>query len=78
MKLILASILFFSLIKIAVAAKTDDGILAIQKKDYATALKIFTEEAKKNDARAQMFLASMYIEGLAIKKDTSEALRLMT
>ena len=52
----------------------DEGIDAINKKDFKSALKIFEKLAFKNDAKAQYALGIMYSnENNAVRQDYSKA-----
>src|SRR5260370_28730225 len=57
-----------------VAAQTvQDGLEALNKKDYQTALQIWRPLAERGDVQAQYNLARMYDEGLGIPMDDVEA-----
>jgi TPR repeat protein len=49
---------------------------AYQRKDYATAAEGFRILADRGNARAQFFLAEMYVSGSGVKQDYAQALKL--
>lgn len=49
---------------------------AYYKKDYPTALQGFRILSDRGNARAQFFLAEMYLSGAGVKQDFAEALKL--
>lgn len=49
---------------------------AYYKKDYATALQGFQILADRGNARAEFFLAEMYLNGAGVKQDYAQALKL--
>lgn len=57
------------------AGDFDDGVAAYERKDYATALKIFRSSAAKNNPQAQYNLGIMYQEGQGVPQDYEEAIR---
>ena len=62
------------LITISFGTTFDEGIDAINKKDFKSALKIFEKLAFKNDAKAQYALGIMYSnENNAVRQDYSKA-----
>ena len=50
---------------------------AILREDYAQALRIYTEEAERGDARAKHNLAQLYLEGMGVDKDRARAISLL-
>ncbi|MFZ5522526.1 MAG: tetratricopeptide repeat protein [Pseudomonadota bacterium] len=59
----------------AFAGDFDDGVAAYERKDYATALKIFRSFAAKNNPQAQYNLGIMYQEGQGVPQDYEEAIK---
>ena len=53
----------------------NDGIKAYEKKDYATALKLWRPLAIKGDVSAQSILGLMYQDGQGVKRDYKEAIK---
>jgi TPR repeat protein len=51
-----------------------DGDAALQRGDYATAVKALTELAEKGQARAQIQLGSLYLVGQGVPEDLKQAL----
>ena len=54
-------------------ADFDDGVAAIERGDYATALREFRPVANQGDARAQNNLGVMYDNGYGVPQDYAEA-----
>ena len=52
------------------AGPADD---AYERKDYATALRIWTQLAEKNDPDAQIRIGGMYADGLGVARDYQAA-----
>ena len=50
-------------------AEIDKGIAAYQRRDYATAHKIFLDKYTQEDVRAQYYLGMMYAEGLCVTRN---------
>ena len=59
----------------AVAGPFEDGVVAAQKGDYATAMKIWKTLAENGDGRAQYRLGWIYYQGKGIPRDYMEAAR---
>ena len=57
------------------AIADEDGFLAYEHGDYATAARIFRPLAEQSDALAQYQLATMYNEGKGVPKDIAEAIK---
>ena len=57
------------------AGDVEDADAALDKKDYATALKKYKSAALKSDAVAQHKLGVMYVEGQGVIQDYAEAVR---
>ncbi len=53
----------------------EDGWVAYERKDYATAFSKFRSAAQQGNVRAQALLGMMYDEGLGVRKDHKEAVR---
>jgi hypothetical protein len=59
----------------AEAADLAAGIAAVERRDYAAALKQFRPLAAGGDVAAQVNLGNLYLKGLGVKQDYAEALR---
>ena len=70
----LVIVLLFTAIT-AWAGDVEDADAALDKKDYATALKKYKSAALKSDAVAQHKLGVMYVEGQGVIQDYAEAVR---
>ncbi len=70
--ILLLSVIYSSVVK---ADNYNDGIRAYEKKDYATALKLWRPLAMKGDVSAQSTLGLMYQEGQGVKRDYKEAIK---
>ena len=57
------------------AGDVEDGHVAILEKNYPLALSKYKSAAVKNNAVAQLQLASMYNEGLGVAQDYAEAVK---
>ena len=57
----------------AIAGPIEDGEAARDRKDYATALRLFRSLAEQGDATAQEHLGMMYENGLGVPEDYAEA-----
>ena len=55
------------------AGPYEDGIVAFQRGDYASALRLFRPLAEQGDARAQTTIGVMYLDGRGVTKDYKEA-----
>ena len=60
----------------ATSPQLSDGHDAFQRKDYATAYRIWKPLADHGDAEAQFNLAILYERGLGVRRDLSEAFEL--
>ena len=58
---------------IARAGSLEDGVAALQRGDYATALRVFQPLAAQGDAIAQNNLGAMYENGSGVPQDYREA-----
>ena len=67
--------LFSLVFTAALAGDLEDGVAAIERKDYATALAKFRSAAQQGVAEAQFNLGYMYGNGQGIAQDYKEALR---
>jgi TPR repeat protein len=63
-----AAIVFSLIVGNASAGPFEDGEAALQRSDYATALRLFEKLAEQGDSRAQYRLGSMYDFGGKITK----------
>jgi TPR repeat protein len=59
----------------AFAGAFEDAAAAYDRKDYATALRLFQSLAEQGDAKAQIRLGSMYGHGDGVPKDAAESLK---
>jgi len=55
------------------AGDFEDGMAALERKDYAIALKKFLSSAQQGNAKSQLHLAFMYQDGLGVLQDYKEA-----
>ena len=67
--------LFTFIFTAAVAGDFEDGMAAIERKDYATALAKFRSAAQQGNAAAQYNLGVMYRNGDGVAQDYKEAVR---
>jgi TPR repeat protein len=51
-----------------------DAQAAFDRKEYATAIRLWEPLAKAGDTQAQVGLASIYMQGLGVPRDTDKAL----
>ena len=58
---------------VVLAGPFEDGIAAIGKGDYATALRLLRPLAEQGDAKAQISLGAMYAGGQGVAQDYREA-----
>ncbi len=72
---IIAVLLLAALAGTAVAGPFEDAISAVERGDYATALREFRVLAEQDDARAQNNLGSMYGKGEGVPQDYAEAVK---
>ena len=59
----------------AFAATYEDALLAYNKGDFATALRLYRPLAKRGDTRAQEAIGRMYARGEGVPKNEAEAVR---
>ncbi|HTD06148.1 tetratricopeptide repeat protein [Undibacterium sp.] len=72
---LLCSLLLLASSAVAWADDFLDGVDSYEKKDYASALKLFKKAAKKGNSDAQFNLGLMYVNGEGVKRDYDQALR---
>jgi len=60
------------------AGPVDDGLQAVQRGDYATALALLGPEASRGDANAESVLGLMYVNGQGVPHDPIQALYWLT
>lgn len=60
---------------VARAAPIDDALQAVQRKDYATAVRLLQPLAEAGDARAQVQLGTLYYHGHGVPEDDALALQ---
>jgi len=68
-----ASLLLLALVGAAVAGPLEDGVAAVEKRDYATALRLFRPLAAQGDDIAQFDLGVMYNKGWGVSRDYVQA-----
>ena len=68
-----AGLLALASLQTAAAEAFQDGVAAATRADYAGALRIFSEEAAKGDAKSQYALAEMYRQGQGAPRDYRQA-----
>jgi len=54
---------------IAFAGPFEDGVAAVERNDYATAVRLWRPLAEQNNVRAQYFLGLAYYEGVGVAQD---------
>jgi hypothetical protein len=59
----------------AVAGPLGDGIEAVDRGDYATALRLLQPLAEKGDPDAQINLGNMYFDGNGVPQDNAESVK---
>jgi TPR repeat protein len=59
----------------AVAGPLEDGIEAVDRGDYATALRLLQPLAEKGDPEAQINLGNMYFDGNGVPQDNAESVK---
>ena len=70
-----AIILVLCIASPAIAGPLEDANAAFEKKDYATALRLYRALADQNNAAAQHMLGSMYLTGDGTPRNDAEALK---
>ena len=73
--LLLALGLSLSSMAPATAGPMEDGQAAFQVGDYATALRLFKQEAEQGDGFAQALVGAMYVDGQGVPQDYVEAVK---
>ena len=58
---------------VSFAGELEDGLAAYDRRDYKTALALFTKAANKGDAKAQNNLGAMYDKGQGVPQDYNQA-----
>ena len=74
MKKLLFTLLFLTL-GTAWGGAFEDGLAAANRKDYATAIKLWRPLAEQGDANLQTGIGLMYKEGLGVIQDDKEAVK---
>ena len=74
MKKLLFTLLFLTL-GTAWGGVLEDGLAAFDRKDYATALRLWRPLAEQGDVQAQSRLGVMYILGRGVLQDYKEAVK---
>ena len=59
----------------AVAGPLEDGIEAVDRGDYATALRLLQPLAQNGDPEAQINLGNMYFDGNGVPQDNAESVK---
>ncbi|HVH82282.1 MAG TPA: sel1 repeat family protein, partial [Stellaceae bacterium] len=57
----------------AAAGPVQDGFDAYERKDYATALRLWQQEADKGDVKAEYDLGVLYRDGEGVVQDYAQA-----
>ena len=70
---LVAVLLWLSLAAPVTAGQIEDGWIAYQRGDYATALGLWRPLAGRGDVRAQRLLGVMYTDGNGVPQDYAEA-----
>ena len=66
-------IIFFSITKLSLADKYEEGLLAAQNEEYLTAFKLWKPLADKGDKHAQNGMGMLYHLGHGVKRDHLKA-----
>ena len=74
-KLLLILVLAVIYSSVARGDDLEDGYKAYEKKDYATALKLWQPLAEKGVAKAKHYLGFMYQNGFGVEQDVEEAVK---
>ena len=69
----LIAAIILSVSPVVLAGPYEDGIAALNRGDYVTALHFFETLADNNNSNAQKLLSVMYLQGLGVPKDLSES-----
>jgi uncharacterized protein len=67
--LVIGGVLSLGLFGVAAAGPLEDGLVAANRGDYATAMRILRPLAENGKARAQNALGNMYANGLGAPQD---------
>ena len=70
-----ATVLMLSMPLTALAGPYEDGMVALDRGDYSTALRLFRTLSEGGSAAAQNNLGRMYERGQGLPQDYSEALK---
>jgi uncharacterized protein len=70
-----ASLMTLAAAGAAIAGPLEDGVAAVERRDYATALRLFRPLADKGDDIAQFDLGIMYSRGWGVSRDYAQAAR---
>jgi TPR repeat protein len=77
MKTRLVSMTFAALLllwrPVSFAGEFEDGVAALNREDYKTAVAMFTKAANNGDAKAQSILGQMYSLGRGVTKNNQQA-----
>jgi uncharacterized protein len=73
-RLVAMSVLLWPIVA-AQALPLDDALQAVQRKDYAAAVRLLQPLAEGGDARAQVQLGSLYYHGHGVPEDDARALQ---
>jgi len=71
-------ILMLSFSHAAIAGDFEDGTAAYKKRDFATALRLWTPLAEQGDANAQFNLGTLYEQGQGVAQDYKTAVKWYT
>jgi TPR repeat protein len=74
---LMLSLLFLAAMSrdVALAGPFDDGFAALERRDYATAMKLLRPLAEHGNKDAQFYLGRMYINGEGVGIDYTEAVK---
>jgi TPR repeat protein len=72
--LLASGFLAFALFSVAVAGPFEEGVAALQRGDFATALRLLRPLAASGNADAQFNLGWMYANGKGVSRDDKEAI----
>lgn len=72
---LIAAFLFAAAVSGPAFAGVDDGVAALQRKDYAAAMQAFEAAARAGDARADYYLGRLYLMAEGVPADYAKSAR---
>jgi TPR repeat protein len=71
----LGGLLLFAVTQTAIADPFADGVAALDRRDYTTALQLLRPLAESGNPDAQINLANMYFDGQGVPQDYAESVK---